>query len=239
MKRFYGYGLPYIDIQDLRGKLIVIEGSDGVGRSTQIFALRSWLELQGFGVTETGWTRSQLMSQTIHLAKEGHNMNALTFNLLYATDFADRLEHEVIPALRSGFIVLSDRYIYTAFARAAVRGADMEWMSRLYGFALVPDLVLYLKTDVHTLVHRRLMSGSMDYWEAGLDLNPGLDPYESFIKYQTKLLRQYNRLAKEFNFEIVNARRSVDRIQKDLRDRIACVLGIPCDKTAASLTVSA
>ncbi|MCC6443919.1 MAG: thymidylate kinase [Armatimonadetes bacterium] len=237
MKRYFGYGLPYIEISDLKGKLIVVEGSDGVGRSVQIYALRSWLELQGYGVAETGWTRSQLMSQTIHLAKEGHNMNIHTFNLLYATDFADRLEHEIIPALRAGFVVLADRYIYTAFARASVRGADMKWMRKLFGFAIIPDLVLYLKAGVETLVHRRLLSGSMDYWEAGLDQNPGLDPYDSFIRYQTKIIREYNRLAQEFAFEIINAERSPERIQKDLRLRIAALLGIPQMQVMENLSV--
>ena len=122
--RYYGHGIPYLPIDDYPGKLIAIEGTDGVGRSTQIQLLREWLEVQGYGVVETGWTRSPLMQPTIELAKSSNTLNKLTFVLLYATDFADRLEKEIIPALKAGFVVLSDRYIFTALARAGVRGVD-------------------------------------------------------------------------------------------------------------------
>jgi len=224
-RRFLGLGLPYVDLSHLTGRLIVIEGSDGVGRTTQIRLLRNWLEVQGEGVVETGWTRSQLMSQTIDLAKEGHKMNNITFNLLYATDFADRLEHELIPALRAGFIVLADRYVYTAFARALVRGTDPEWLHNLYGFAIEPDLVLYLKAKVGTIVNRILASGELDYWEAGMDQNPGYDPYDSLIRYQSKLLRQFDRLAAEYDFHVIDADRDIASIQMDLRREIARFLG--------------
>ena len=132
---YYGHGIPYLPIQGYPGKIIAIEGTDGVGRSTQIALLREWLEVQGYGVIETGWTRSELMSPTIDLAKQSNTLNKLTFVLLYATDFADRLEKEIIPALKAGFIVLSDRYIFTAMARAGVRGVDRQWIRQLYGFA--------------------------------------------------------------------------------------------------------
>ena len=125
---YYGNGIPYLPIDGYPGKIIAIEGTDGVGRSTQIHLLREWLEVQGYGVIETGWTRSELMQPTIELAKASNTLNKLTFVLLYATDFADRLEKEIIPALKAGFIVLSDRYIFTAMARAGVRGVDRTWM---------------------------------------------------------------------------------------------------------------
>ena len=144
---YYGNGIPYLPIDGYPGKIIAIEGTDGVGRSTQIRLLREWLEVQGYGVIETGWTRSELMQPTIELAKASNTLNKLTFVLLYATDFADRLEKEIIPALKAGFIVLSDRYIYTAMARAGVRGVDRTWMRNLYGFAIAPHLVFYLKID--------------------------------------------------------------------------------------------
>lgn len=225
--RFFGRGLPYVNIDDLTGRLIVIEGSDGVGRTTQIGLLKTWLEVQGFGVVETGWARSPLVGETIDLAKSGHDMNVLTFNLLYATDFADRLEHEIIPALRSGFIVLADRYIYTVFARAAARQADPQWIRDLFGFAIQPDLVLYLKVDVDTLIQRVLLSANLDYWEAGLDQYPGYDPYDSFVHYQARLLRQFNTLAREFHFQVIDARKSVEEVQLRLRKRIAKLLNIP------------
>src|SRR3990167_1868461 len=128
--KFFGEGIPYLDPPslNLKGKLIVIEGTDGVGRTTQVERLRSCLEIQGHGVVETGWTRSELMSSLIELAKEGHTLTRDTFSQLYATDFADRLENQIITALRSGFIVLSDRYVYTAFARHLVRGGDRDWI---------------------------------------------------------------------------------------------------------------
>src|SRR5207237_8669290 len=150
--RYYSYGIPYLTIDNYPGKLIAIEGTDGVGRSTQIALLREWLEVQGYGVIETGWTRSELMSPTIDLAKSSNTLNKLTFVLLYATDFADRLEKEIIPALTAGFVVLADRYIFSALARAGVRGVERAWLRSLYGFAIAPHLVFYLKIDVDTLI---------------------------------------------------------------------------------------
>ena len=154
--RYYGRGIPYLPIDGYPGKLIAIEGTDGVGRSTQIQLLREWLEVKGYGVVETGWTRSPLMQPTIELAKSSNTLNKLTFVLLYATDFADRLEKEIIPALKAGFVVLSDRYIFTALARAGVRGVDRQWLRNLYGFAIAPHLVFYLNVDVKTLIGRVL-----------------------------------------------------------------------------------
>jgi thymidylate kinase len=164
---YYGHGLAYVPLGDYPGKIIAIEGTDGVGRTTQMQLLREWLEVRGYGVVETGWTRSTLMQPTIDLAKASNTLNRLTFVLLYATDFADRLEKEIIPALKAGFIVLSDRYIFTALARAAVRGVDRAWLRSLYGFAIAPHLVFYLKVDVDTVTRRVLQSGGMDYWESG------------------------------------------------------------------------
>jgi len=229
-RRYIGTGLPYRDLTDIDGHLIVVEGSDGVGRTTQLALLRTWLEVQGFGVIETGWTRSQLVHDTIDLAKAGNSMNLLTFNLLYATDFADRLENEIMPALRSGFIVLADRYIYTAFARAIVRGASREWIRKLYGFAIEADLVLYLRVDVDTLIHRVLLADSLDYWEAGMDHNPGFDPYDSFKVYQSRLLREYDNMAEELGFTVIDARRSVEEIQQDLHASISAALGITAEQ---------
>ncbi len=222
--RFLGRGLPYADVGNLRGTLITIEGTDGVGRSTQVRLLKEWLEVQGWGVIETGWTRSELMSETIGAAKAGHNLNQLTFSLLYATDFADRLEKIVIPALRSGFVVLADRYVFTAFARSVVRGADPSWIRNVFGFALIPDMTIYLKLDVDALVPRVLRSRGMDYWEAGMDMHPGADLYESFRKYQRRLIREYNRMAREFGFESVEASAAVEEIQARIRRKVQPLL---------------
>jgi len=220
-KTWYGAGMPYMNIDGLRGSLIVIEGTDGVGRSTQIDRLAPWLEIEGYAVTQTGWTRSPLLADTIDEAKAGHQLTVKTFSLLYAADFADRLENEIIPALRAGFIVVADRYLYTAFARNAVMGADRHWSRDLFGFALVPDLVLYLKIDVASLVPRVLEGKGMDYWESGMHLKLGSDMFDSFSHYQSRIIREYDRMAEEFDFVSVDARRSPDAIQADLRRHIA------------------
>src|SRR3954451_9777160 len=222
--RYYGRGIPYLPIDGYPGKLIAIEGTDGVGRSTQIQLLREWLEIKGYGVVETGWTRSPLMQPTIELAKSSNTLNKLTFVLLYATDFADRLEKEIIPALKAGFIVLSDRYIYTAVARARIRGVDRTWMRHLYGLAIAPHLGFYLKIDEKTLIRRVLQSRGMDFWESGMDMKLGDDIYESFRAYQRSLLREYTSMADEFGFRVLDARRKVEVIQDELRRQIGAFL---------------
>jgi len=222
--RYYGRGIPYLPIEDYPGKLIAIEGTDGVGRSTQIQLLREWLEVKGYGVIETGWTRSALMQPTIELAKASNTLNKLTFVLLYATDFADRLEKEIIPALKAGFIVLADRYIFTALARAGVRGTDRQWLRNLYGFAIAPHLMFYLKVDIDTLIRRVLSARGMDFWESGMDMKSGDDIYDSFRTYQNKLLREYSSMADEFQFRTIDARRSIDHIQEELRKQVGAFL---------------
>jgi dTMP kinase len=208
----------------LKGKLIAIEGTDGVGRSTHLEMLKEWLEVQGYGVITTGWTRSNLMSKTIEVAKQGNILDRWSFSLLYATDFADRLEHEIIPALRSGFVVLADRYIYTALARDLVRSGERNWIRNVFGFALVPDLVCYLRIDVDTLALRVIESNGMNYWESGMDLRLGADLYDSFKKYQGSLIEEFDKMAEEFGFEVVDARKPPDEIQEMLRAKIEPIL---------------
>ena len=157
------------------------------------------------------------------------------------SDFADRLEKEIIPALKAGFVVLSDRYIFTALARAGVRGVDRQWLRNLYGFAIAPHMVFYLNIDVKTLIGRVLESRGMDYWESGMDMKLGDDIYESFRAYQQKLLREYSSMADEFHFRVVDARRSIDHIQQELRKQVGAFLE-PVEKppivTAASVIAS-
>ena len=164
------------------------------------------------------------MQPTIELAKSSNTLNKLTFVLLYATDFADRLEKEIIPALKAGFVVLSDRYIFTALARAGVRGVDRQWLRNLYGFAIAPHLVFYLNVDVKTLIGRVLQARGMDFWESGMDLKTGDDIYDSFRQYQSKLLKEYASMSDEFHFRLLDARRPVDRIQDELRKQVAAFL---------------
>src|SRR5215470_10071505 len=164
---YYGQkGFPGVDLSELKGKLIVIEGTDGVGRSTHTGLLKQWLENNGHAVLDTGMTRSALAGTGLKEAKEGHTLGAVTMTLFYATDFADRLENEMIPALRAGFVVLTDRYIYSLMARALVRGADPEWVRSAYGLALKPDAIFYLRARVSDLTPRVLRQPvGFDYWE--------------------------------------------------------------------------
>ncbi len=222
---FYGRNTMGITEEDAveAGRLIVIEGTDGVGRSTQIDLLRAWLESAGYAVVDTGLRRSPLAGEGIDDAKEGHTMGPLTMNLFYATDFADRQENLIFPALRAGFIVLTDRYIYSLIARAVVRGADPEWIRRIYGLALIPDAVFYLKVNVETLVQRIVPRG-FDYWESGMDMRLGEDLYDSFVKYQGQILRQFDDMAEEYHFQEIDASRPIEEVFADLQRRIKPLL---------------
>jgi dTMP kinase len=213
-----------MNLEELTGKLIVIEGTDGVGRSTQINLLMPWLEQQGRAVVDTGMTRSQLAGRGIKQAKEGHTLGRVTLSLFYATDFADRLENEIMPALRAGFVVLTDRYVYSLIARAIIRGMDLDWIRNAYGFALKPDAVFYLRIGVDDLIRRVVLGRGFDYWESGMDLHPSEDMYDSFRKYQTALLAQFEVLAQEYGFEVVDASADVRTVFNQLREGISRVL---------------
>ena len=224
--KFYGKPLPNVEIEAYSGKLIVIEGTDGVGRSTHVALLRTWLESIGHAVLDTGMTRSVLAGRGIKNARAGHTLGRLTMQLYYATDFADRLENQMLPALHAGFIVLTDRYIYSAIARAVVRGADPEWMRAIYGIGLVPDAVFYLRlASVEELAARVLASGrGFDYWESGMDLGLGNDYYDSFIAYQKLLLKEFDRMSGEYGFQVIDASRSIKRVENDLKRLITRVI---------------
>jgi len=221
---FYGAGFPYREIGDLPGKLIVLEGSDGVGRSTQTQLLRRWLEDEGFAVSDTGLKRSEMTQRGIEEARKGHTLGRITMSLFYAADFADRLENQIIPALQAGFIVLSDRYSYSIMARDIVRGADSDWARKIYGFALKPDLVLYLKADVSDLVSRLIHGRGLNYWESGMDIHPSKNLYDSFIDYQSELIMIFDQFTEEFGFTVVDAGRPVMEVFSDLQDHIQGLL---------------
>ena len=225
--RFYGQGLPGIDPAELKGKLIVLEGTDGVGRSTHIGLVKQWLENNGHAVLDTGMTRSALAGTSLKDAKEGHTLGRVTMTLFYATDLADRLENEMIPALRAGFVVLTDRYIFSLMARAIVRGADPEWIRDVYQFALVPDIVLYLRANIEDLVTRTIQSSGFNYWESGMDLHLGEDMYESFVEYQTRLLAEFDRMAEPYNFHIIEATTGIDQVFDSLKSTIGPLLNLP------------
>jgi len=221
---FYNEPLAGVDVSELQGKLIVIEGPDAVGRTTQIDRLRAWLENQGHAVLDTGMARSALAGKGIQQAKEGNTLGPITMTLFYATDFADRLENEIIPALRAGFVVLTDRYIFSIMARAIARGEDRAWIEKVAGFALMPHTVFYLRADVSHLVSRVVLGrGAFDYWESGMDMRFGADMHDSFVRYQARMIRALDRMVKKYDFVVVDANRSPDKIFEDLQRHISAM----------------
>jgi dTMP kinase len=218
----YGEPPPGVDTSNLSGKLIVIEGPDAVGRSTQVVQLRQWLEHEGHAVLDTGMARSALAGKGIARAKEGNTLGPVTMTLYYVTDFADRLENEIIPALRAGFIVLTDRYTFSIMARAIARGEDPAWIENVCGFGLAPHAVYYLKARVKDLVSRVVIGrGAFDYWESGMDYHFGPDMYESFVKYQTRLIRALDTMSKRYGFIEIDAKKTPGEIFRELQGHIS------------------
>jgi dTMP kinase len=204
----------------LPGRLVVLEGTDGVGRSTQVALLREWLESSGYAVISSGLKRSSLAGKGIALAQEGHYLGDQTSCLFYATDLADRLEREIIPALRAGFVVLTDRYSHSVMARALVRGMDRAWVDNVFGFALVPDTIFYLRADLNHLIPRVLNARGFNYWESGMDFLSHRQYYESYVEYQSQLLAQFDEMSAEFGFHLIDATRSVLDVFVDLKNGI-------------------
>jgi dTMP kinase len=224
-RRFFGHGIPRVKVEDLAGKLIVVEGADGSGRSTQIARLVDWLETSGHPTVQVGLKRSNLVSKELEEAQEGNILSRTTLSLFYATDFADQLENIILPALKAGFIVLADRYIYTLMARDMVRGMDEGWLKNLYGIAVKPDAVFYISVQPQELVQRNLAkSATLDYWESGMDLGLSRDMFDSFLKYQTSMQGAFRKLQKTYGFTIVDGNRPVGSITKELRKKIRLVL---------------
>jgi len=224
-RSFYGDGIPGVKPEDLAGKLIAVEGADGSGRSTQIALLVEWLETRGHATVQVGLKRSTLVSDELDDAQNGNILSRTTLSLFYATDFADQLENVILPALKAGFIVLADRYIYTLMARDMVRGMDEAWLKNLYGVALKPDAVFYLALDPAELVQRNLAkTATLDYWESGMDLGLSRDLFDSFLKYQTLMETEFRRLQKTYGFTIVNGSRAAGEINAELRKKIEALL---------------
>lgn len=214
-------GIPYLDDLEISGRLIVIEGPDASGRSTQIELLTTKLEADGYGVLNTGLKRSDIIGEGILDAKQHVSLGKRTLALFYAADFADQLEHKIIPALQAGYVVLADRYIYTLMARNTIRGIQRKWSSDLYGFALVPDLTFYIDVDPFLLVHRVFEKRqSLDYYESGSDMGISDDMFESFILYQKKLAKEFEILKKKYDLTLVNGNRDVEQVNKSLERQI-------------------
>jgi dTMP kinase len=224
-KRFYGHGIPGVDTEKLTGKLIVVEGADCSGRSTQIRQLVEWLEGSGHSTAQVGLKLSNLVSEELEQAKKGNVLSRITLSLFYATDFADQLENTIIPALKAGAMVLADRYIYTLMARDMVRGMDESWLKNVYGIALIPDAVFYLKVSPEQLVQRNFFKNSaLDYWESGIDLGLSRDWFDSFLQYQALLEQKFQYLQTIYGYTVVNAERPIEMVNAELRKRIEALL---------------
>jgi dTMP kinase len=204
------------------GRLIAVEGLDGSGKSTQIRLLKRWLELQGAKVFFSEWNSSVLVKTATSKGKSKELLTPTTFSLIHATDFADRYERQLVPLLRAGYLVLCDRYIFTAYARDIVRGCPPEWVRGIYSFAALPDLTFFFKADLEVSL-QRILDGrpQLKYFEAGMDLHLSTDPRESFRIFQGRLLEQYLAMSTEFNFLVIDANRRVEEQQKTVRELVA------------------
>ena len=202
----------------LPGKLFIVEGIDGSGKSTQLDILHKWLLGEGYVVVFTEWNSSPVVRATTKRGKNRHLLTPMSFSLIHSADLADRMERQILPALRAGAIVLADRYIYTAFARDAARGVDREWVRRLYRFAVVPTVAFYFRVPLAESLERILTGRpELKYYEAGMDLNLSPDPYESFKLFQARILDEYDRMVDEFGLQVIDATDTLVAQQKRVR----------------------
>jgi len=204
------------------GRLVAVEGLDGSGKSTQIYLLKRWLELQGVKVFFSEWNSSELVKNATSKGKKRELLTPTTFSLIHATDFADRYERQLVPLMRAGYIVLCDRYIFTAFARDTVRGCPPEWVRGIYNFAALPDLTFFFNAQLEVSL-QRILDGrpQLKYFEAGMDLRLSSDPYESFRIFQGRILEQYLAMSTEFSFLVMDANRPVEPQQSIVRQLVA------------------
>jgi len=232
---FFGEPLVGLDPTELAGSLIVIEGMDGSGRSTQIALLQEWLESEGFSVQTSGLRRSNLVGRDIDELLAKNAVTRLTLALMYATDFFDQLEHRIVPALRSGAVVLADRFIFTLIARGVVRGINRDYLTGLYAMALRPHLTFWLNVRPETAFAREFKKAqAISYWEAGRDMSLSHDLYWSFVRYQTMIKRELENMAKKNAFIELDGEASVSAVNKQLRQRIGEQLGIRASKYTPS-----
>lgn len=208
--------------ENVRGRLIAVEGLDGSGKSTQIHLLHQWLEGLGCKVFFTEWNSSELVKESTRKGKKRQLLTPTTFSLIHATDFADRYDRQILPMLKGGYIVLCDRYAFTSFARDAVRGCDPVWLRNLYGFARVPDILLYFRLPLEISLGRILEGRpSLKYFEAGMDMNLSPDIYESFRIFQGRVMEQYDRMAEEYKFTVIDATRKIHEQQEIVRKLVS------------------
>ena len=207
-----------------QGILLVVEGTDGSGKTTQLDLLQKWLESKGFATVLTAWNSSELISSVIKKGKKKGRLNPATFSILHATDFADRLQNIIIPSLKKGMIVLADRYIYTALARDVARGNDPKWVRNTYSFAVKPDGVFYFKVPVETSLERIAQTRTPGFYEAGMDLKLSTDPYESYKLFQSRVIQQYDKMVKEFDFHIIESVNTAHETQMQFRKLVEGIL---------------
>ncbi len=219
MKTFAELGFP--------GRLIAVEGLDGSGKSTQIYLLKRWLELQGLKVFFSEWNSSELVKSATSKGKKQILLTPTTFSLIHATDFADRYERQLVPLLRAGYIVLCDRYAFTAFARDTVRGCPLNWVQEIYNFAALPDLTFFFKTQLEVSL-QRILDGrpQLKYFEAGMDLHLSNDPYESFRIFQGRILDKYLSMVDEFKFQVLDANEAIELQQTRVRQMVAAKIDL-------------
>jgi dTMP kinase len=204
--------------KEIPGKLIAVEGLDGSGKSTQIYLLKRWLELRGHKVFFTEWNSSEIVRRATRKGKKRQLLTPTTFSLIHSTDFADRYDRHILPLLEAGAIVLADRYVFTAFARDAVRGCNPEWLRALYSYAVEPDITFYFKVPLDVALGRILEGRPrLKYHEAGMDMGLSTDPYESFRIFQGRIQTEYEKLTREFGFTVIDATASPEQQQSHLR----------------------
>ena len=209
---------------NLQGVLICVEGIDGSGKSTQLDLLYSWLKSKNLDVILTTWNSSELISQTTKRAKKKNLLSGRTFSLLHAVDFADRLERTIIPALKAGFIVLADRYVYTAFARDVAREVDPKWVRNMYGFAIKPDLSVYFDVSAKVSLDRICTNRQPKFYEAGMDLKLSNNPYKSYVIFQNRVIEQYKNMVDEYSLVQIDANDTIHQKQQYFRKLVTEVL---------------
>jgi dTMP kinase len=214
--------------RELPGKLIAVEGLDGSGKSTQIYLVKRWLELEGYKVFFTEWNSSLLVKRSTKKGKKRHLLTPTTFALIHCTDFADRYERQILPMLHAGYIVVADRYFYTAFARDAARGCDRGWIRRLYSYARHPDVTLLFDVPLSVALTRIVAGRSqLKFYEAGMDMGLSKDPFESFQMFQGRMYEEYQQMVDEFNFVRIDATRSPTLQQREVRDLLQKSINLP------------
>ena len=220
MKTFAELGFP--------GRLVAVEGLDGSGKSTQIYLLKRWLEAQKLKVFISEWNSSELVKSATSKGKKQELLTPTTFSLIHATDFADRYERQLVPLLRAGYLVLCDRYVFTAFGRDTVRGCPPPWVRDIYSFAAQPDLTFFFKANLEVSLSR-ILDGrpQLKYFEAGMDMRLSTDPYESFRIFQGRILEQYLAMSTEFGFLLIDANQTIEAQQNTVRSLVAGKLDLP------------